>query len=93
MTVGAIQVEVDKKMNELFAFVQNLVNAEDGSGADMYNEPIEPIQFAVVDYFVGYMNSELGFQQNHPSMETNDQERSEIGKSTAFDSVWSLLKG
>ena len=93
MSVGLIQSEVSKKMNELYAFVQDLVGAEDGSGADMYNENIEPIQSALVDYFAGYMNSELAFQQNHPPMRTDVQGSLEIGKSNAFESVWSSLKG
>jgi hypothetical protein len=58
---------VDVKMNELFEFVQNHVDAEDGAGGDLYDpNGLDEIENAVSDYFVGYWDFESRHNSNNP---------------------------
>ena len=62
-----IKSEVDVKMNELFEFVQNHVDAEDGAGGDLYDpNGLDEIENAVSDYFVGYWDFESRHNSNNP---------------------------
>lgn len=58
---------MDVKMNELFEFVQNHVDAEDGAGGDLYDpNGLDEIENAVSDYFVGYWDFESRHNSNNP---------------------------